>query len=572
MTPAEGGGDNLWKALLHYIDWESRIEDPSFFLHQEGRWDPDQELQEFIRRLKKNPDLQCRFPARAYYVREILGIYFPQRQCDELQKFLNAFRGDSISIVFADAHINSPASMFGHTFLRIYEEERSLYSFIANYSAKVERDPGITYAIKGLTGGYRGFYSVAPFYEKIREYSGIEGRDLWEYELIADPKRLHLLKLHLFELRGVYSNYYFFTKNCSSEVFYLLRILYPDSNLLMETTWTIPVDTIRLLRRRGFVRRVRFTPSLLKELETFSEYLSKEEISEIKKWARGKGSLSLRGKALYYETAGSYVRFLYYRGSLDLESYRKLYLESLRMRARARSERKIKVKKTTPPHLSHGSQRLSIGAGAKKVGGGSSGIYTLSYRPVYHDLLDRPDGFRKGSEIRFSQVDLEYLVPEGSLLLSKWTLIRIVSLEPVKTFYRPISWFVNFGFERGPLKRGGEGGFLSLRSGGGYTVSLGGAGFSILAEARARTYSTESFSGGGGLKGVLLYQGKVFSLLASLFYGGFAAGKDKGTYLSAKTGISLHPFRNYSLRIEAESSGFARQDWQRIIGSFHLYF
>ena len=522
--------------------------------------------------MKRNPDLQCRFPARAYYVKRFLGIDFESRSCKELTKFLSALRGEKISIVFADAHINSPASMFGHTFLRIYGKERSLYSFIANYSAKVERDPGITYAIKGLTGGYRGFYSVAPFYEKIREYLGIEGRDLWEYELTADPERLYLLKLHLFELRGIYSNYYFFTKNCSSEVFYLLRILYPDVNLSIETTWTIPVDTIRILLRKGFVRKVRFTPSLLRELDISSKHLSEDEISEIKDWAKGKASLSSRRDALYYETAGNYARFLYYRGSLDLESYRKLYLESLRMRARAVSDRKVDVNRPTPPHLSHGPQRLSIGAGAKRVGAEVTGIYTLSYRPVYHDLLDRPEGYRKGSEIRFSQVDLEYHPSDNSLFLSKWIIIRIVSLEPVRTFYRPISWFVNFGFEGGPLKSGKKGGFLSLKSGGGYTIPLGGVGFSVLAEARARAYSTESLSGGGGMKGVLLYQGKVFSLLASLFYGGFAAGKDRGTYLSAKTGISLHPFRNYSLRIEAESSGFGRQDWQRIIGSFHLYF
>ena len=283
-------------------------------------------------------------------------------------------------------------------------------------------------------------------------------------------------------------------------------------------------------------------------------------------------SLNSQRGALYYETAGSYVRFLYYRGSLDLESYRKLYLESLRMRARAGSDKRVEIKKNTPPHLSHGSQRLSIGGGAKRGTEGIYGIYTLSYRPVYHDLLDRPDGYRWGSEIRFSQVDLEYQPSDGSLFLSRWTLIRIVSLEPVRTFYRPISWFVNFGFERGPLKSGKEGGFLSLRSGGGYTISLGRIGFSVLAEARTRAYSTESFSGGAGLKGVLLYQGKVFSFLTSLFYGGFVAGMDRGTYLAGKTGISLHPFRNYSFRVEVEFAGYGEPVWQRILSSFHLYF
>jgi len=572
MTPAFGGGDNLWEALLHYVEGESRIEDPSFFLHPEGRTHPEKEIGEFLRLVKEDPSISCRFPARAYYVKKFLGMALEETPCPELDRFLDAVRGDRISIVFADAHINSPASMFGHTFLRIFEEEGSLYSFIANYSAKVERDPGLTYAIKGLTGGYRGYFSVAPFYEKIREYAGIEGRDLWEYELEVDPELLHLLKLHLFELREIYSNYYFFTKNCSSEVFYLLRILYPEENLTLKTSWTVPVDTLKFLKERGLIKGERYSPSLLRQIDSGAERLRDDEVDEIKGWVQKGKALGEAKSGLYYETAGNYVRFLFYRGSLDQKRYRKLYLQSLRMRRMAGKGGKVEVKKPPSPLSTHSSQRLSFGGGIRDSGGDPQFVYLLSYRPVYHDLLDRPNGFRRGSEIRFSQVDLEYSPGQGVLNLKRWILIRILSLEPVKAFYRPVSWFVNLSYERQPGKEGDEVGFAALRSGGGYTLSLLGLNLSFLAEARSRAYSTSSGSLGGGVRTVLLVQGGILSAIASLSYGGFLLGPDRGDYLLARSGLSLHPFRNYSFRVLWEGYGPDLRNRYSLTATINLYF
>ena len=74
-------------------------------------------------------------------------------------------------MVFASAHMSAPASMFGHTFLRVDSAyESPLLSYAVNYAATINRsDGGIAYAFKGIFGFYPGYYSILPYYEKVRE-------------------------------------------------------------------------------------------------------------------------------------------------------------------------------------------------------------------------------------------------------------------------------------------------------------------------------------------------------------------------------------------------------------------
>ena len=64
-------------------------------------------------------------------------------------------------MVFPTAHINSPASMYGHTFLRVSsDEETPLISNAINYAAKTTDTNGFIFAYKGLFGEYEGRYSI----------------------------------------------------------------------------------------------------------------------------------------------------------------------------------------------------------------------------------------------------------------------------------------------------------------------------------------------------------------------------------------------------------------------------
>jgi hypothetical protein len=59
----------------------------------------------------------------------------------------------SVTLVFSSAHINSPASMFGYTFLRIDSSyESKMLSYAVNYAAGADPDKenGMVFAVKGL--------------------------------------------------------------------------------------------------------------------------------------------------------------------------------------------------------------------------------------------------------------------------------------------------------------------------------------------------------------------------------------------------------------------------------------
>ena len=62
-----------------------------------------------------------------------------------------------------------------------------------------------------------------PFYLKTQGYSNLESRDLWDYDLDLTPAQIAFLLKHAWEMGSTYSDYYFFTKNCSYQLLTLLE-------------------------------------------------------------------------------------------------------------------------------------------------------------------------------------------------------------------------------------------------------------------------------------------------------------------------------------------------------------
>jgi len=572
ITPAIGGGltefqKRLWYLLIHFKGDESTIDDPRFFLHKEGKKYPLKELQATVEKIKRNPRLRCKFPARAFFIEHYLKIDLPEEKCPQLEKFLSELEGSRISLVFADSHINSPASMFGHTFIRIFKREGDLYSYIVNYAAHVDDPAGLLYAFKGIFGFYRGYYSVAPFYSKIKEYSGIEGRDLWEYELKIDKEHLYLLKLHLWELKKVYAYYYFFNENCSTEVFFLLNFTDPSEKLELTTPWTVPTDTIKALIKSGRVVSVRYEPSLLTKLKARERFLKKEDIILLKNWIRGKSDIPENRDTTFYEFAADYLRFLYYGSVIDLKTYRGKYLKVLRIRSRKPESKGKLVFKKEKPHLSHNPQRFSLSIGYRK-----EGYFTeLAYRPVYHDLLDRSYGYKKNAEIIFSEIALRFFQKEKDLELSRWKFIRIVSLEPILSFYKPISWKVDFGLYRTLTTNGSEELSLLINTGGGYTLGFDVLSVFILPDIK--------LTGGEGFYGTavgteigILSQNEFFSLLFSVSAGRYLLGFDKEKYLYLKGGLNIPFLKDLAFRTEGGYKRLGDKKSSELRISFLLYF
>src|SRR5207245_2052930 len=133
---------------------------------------------------------QCAFVARYHWLKSALGIddrRLPPRECHRFKEWLNALSPQSVTLIFPSAFMNNPSSMFGHTLLRIDQkgqtEQTRILAYTINYAADVPPDEGVLFAVRGIFGSYRGYFSTIPYYLKVQEYRDIENRDIWEYRL-----------------------------------------------------------------------------------------------------------------------------------------------------------------------------------------------------------------------------------------------------------------------------------------------------------------------------------------------------------------------------------------------------
>ena len=501
--------DNYWRVLLHYkperSGFESLIDDPSFFLSPYGKTDPKAELKATVREVfqsdkKDDEHPKCRFVARYEWLRDKLNIdeaTFAAVNCKEYNNMINnIIHPKSLVLVFPASYMNNPASMFGHTLLRIdglYQSK--LLSYAANYAALAEDEPGFFYVFKGLFGHYKGYFKVFPYYERVAEYNDIEQRDMWEYSLNFSEDEVKRMFMHLWELKDIYSYYYFFYENCSYNLLFLLEAARPSLQLTDNIKpWVIPVDTIRIVKDSGVTENIEFRPakatkirhiaSLLEENhqklalkianqalepenihsdETYTNLRSKEDYENPPVSPFSKGGLQYppfskggqegfeykspgdTDKIKILDLATETVQYKYNNRELTQDAYSKLFLAILRERSKlgAPEESSYNTQIPTPPEDGHLSNRLSLGLGIQD----DILFQEIQLRPAYHSLTDPDQGYVEGSQIVFADTTLRYY-NDGRIRLESFDMIDISSFSPRSNFFQPLSWKIKTGFSR----------------------------------------------------------------------------------------------------------------------------
>jgi len=476
-----------WLILLHYKNGVSEIDDKSFFLSKEGKKDPYKELLATIKAFEnysKDDDNHpiCKFPARYVFLKKHIDLKPKVKPtCKELNKFLEEVEPDSFYVVFSDAYINSPASMYGHTFLKISPPNKSdLLGYAVNYAARANINEGVKYYIKGIFGYYKGYFTIFPYYHKIHEYSYLESRDLWVYKLNLPKEKVRYLTLHIWELKDKYAYYYFFNKNCSYHLLHIINLAYPEYNFPKEFNyWTIPIDTVRSLEKKGLIEKVKYRPSATNSIKAFVQQnkdLTEEDIETAKKIAKFeinpqkflKSNLPAEKKAKILELAKHF--FIYYsiKGKMPQKEYKDRLLKLLSARSKVRYRFKTKtVIKKTPPHKGHKSSLISIGGGIEE----DDSYISFLYRTAYHSLTDKPDGYIFGSEILFPYIELRYFPTLNKGILQEFNILKIRSYAIRDNIFEPISWNVYATVKREWFEKDSRNHFFKL--GGGTGLSYG---------------------------------------------------------------------------------------------------
>lgn len=529
-----------WEVLLHYrpvgAARESLVDDLRFFLAKEGKTDPAAELAATIAGIfapaeqgDKHP--QCLFPARTAWLGKELGFedaHLPHPVCGKLNETMKAIDPRSAVLVFPSAHNNGPASMFGHTLIKVGSSFKSeLLSQAVNYAAHATDTNGLLYAFKGIFGFYPGYYSILPYYEKLKEYGDLEHRDVWEYQLALTPAEVRQMVLHIWELQDIRSEYFFFDENCSFNLLFLLEAARPDLRLAEEywersAFWVIPADTIATVRRAGIIERVNYRPAQSTRIQHRASLLSdgNQELAyriAMKRISSDDAALALlplEEKRQTFDLAAEYLQFRYSRQDLPQEQFQAQFLPILKARS-ALGQGELdagKVPEPPQPEAGHLPAKFSLGGGERH----GEGFLQVAWQPAYHDLMDAEAGYTKGAQINFMSVSGRYFPRHGRVVLQSLRPVDIVSISPRNRFFQPVSWKVNGGLDRKILADGGDRLIFRLNTGGGvaWETALLGIFYGFVEADLNITdrFRNKAAVGGGGTVGTLWHPASRWSI------------------------------------------------------------
>lgn len=453
-----------WNLLLHMEDGVSQIDDERFFLSSDGKTNAKNELNATIEALFNEKTFDdnstaCRFPARKAWLQEELNIEkFPNVNCAEYNRVLERLSPKSVTLVFPSAHINSPASMFGHTFLRINSAYNSkLLSYAVNYAADANPDNenAAIFAIKGLFGGYYGKYSLLPYYDKLKEYRDSEQRDIWEYDLDLNEKEVLKMFEHIWELNETLSDYYFFTENCSYNMLWFLEVARPNIHLREYFNYqVIPLETVHATKSEGIINNNFYRPSKRTTLLKYEELLYKEHIamslslvdSNISEQSIIENDkIDIQQKRYILEASIELLEYRMSKSKIDKDEYLRKFHAFSKARASLGQGEKLDIKTPPNPIESHQAIKASVGGGIRE----GEKIGFLGLRPAYHDLEDSNYGFLRGTQIEFLNLELSY--SKSKLDVENATIISIVSLAQRSEFFQNLSWRTKLGWDRDSL-------------------------------------------------------------------------------------------------------------------------
>lgn len=465
-----------WQTLLHYrstpdgASVTSDADDPRFFLAPSGKTDPHAELAATLAAFFSTDPVggdpqpaQCAFIARYHWLQTELAFdhrRLPPQPCARFQHWSHELDAAAATLVFASAYLNNPASLFGHTLLRLdrhgQTEATRLLAYTINYAADATHSNILMYAVDGVTGGFTGQFAIQPYYQLVRTYSDLESRDLWEYRLNLNPRQLQRLLEHVWELRGIQFDYYFFRENCAWQLLTLLEAAEPALRLSDEfLLWTLPADTIRWLSQQpGLVETAAARPARTTRINRRYAALTNDE----RRLARRLPNAPTAAAEPEFRRLAPARQALLLDLALDerqRQNSRKVTVSAelppdelayelltTRHRLPVAAEPVALEPYATRPDAGHASRRLGVSLGQRD----GAGFVALTARASYHDLLEPDIGYTSDAQIELLSLALRHYPNQGGLQLDRLTLLDITSLPPLNTLAPRAAWQLHAGW------------------------------------------------------------------------------------------------------------------------------
>lgn len=513
------------KINLYYPTWsgmKSRVDDPSFFMAGNGPRDPQAELAATIQSAydegmaehSRQPKL-CRWVARYQYLhrrmRE-LGFDYLAPHCEGFERWKSGIAREHVSLIFASIYLNSPASMYGHTFLRFDEsklgEFNRLNDITVGYTVNSGGDFGPLFLVRSLTGSFPGNFVSVPYFMKTREYADLENRDLWEYQTDFSPDEIDRMHAFIWQHSFTYMNYYFFDDNCALMLLAVLEAGRPTLNLIEESKpWFIPLDGVKAIQRAGIVARKHFRPSQYSTLEANfrrAQPLVQEEAIELAQSMEIRRIPQKRNAQERAEVLDLAMGVLEYQRNQkhtaeEASPYNYFQLELSRVRSRIDVATRYDpaAEPTENPEEGHDSFRTGLIIG--RIGNHNYG--QLNLRGGYHDGLDPHSGFVPGASSKIG--DLYLRLQSRSIRFERLDLFDVFLPSERTPWYHPLTVKTNVALRRELQRDGGmstNGLRIELGAGEGYRLGAHNQVY-LLADSVTRFSDGDSMVAVGPLAG-----------------------------------------------------------------------
>ncbi len=436
--------DPYWHKLLHYrtsvFGVKSEIDAEKFFLSPKGKSQPEEELRATIDQAKTQTTV-CQFPARYKWLNEkgVTNVQF--ELCQNYLEWKKGLNAQGLSLIFASYYPENPASAFGHLFLKVNQDplgKNSQLDYVINFAAMTEQDGGLMYAMKGLLGGYKGFYSIEKYYQKIQEYEFVEARDLWEYPLNLNSDEINRVINHLWELTySAYFDYYFLDENCSYQLLKLLELANDKKLEGFLSFYQIPEENLhQVVDPTGLKVPANVRVSLYKQTITKIEQLSSNDKKIFHQTLKGKTVVKEIQSPAILDALSSYLQFKQFQKRELSENDKKLKHQILVQLSKQESPEVTLTKLPHSPLLGHRSARVALGAGTYK----QDNFATFKGRLTFHDMMDDDRGFLTNSSLNLMTVDTRYYEKSRRFKLNELLLLETQVLSPFTLLSSKPSW------------------------------------------------------------------------------------------------------------------------------------
>jgi len=443
-----------WLNLIHYRKTllgktYSIVQGNEFFLSPEGKTSPEKELEATLKKFfdgspQDKQKYQCQFLARRDFLIEELGIDKENlASCPEFDSWISKLGSQKVSLIFATGSLKEAASSFGHVFLKLKnpknEGTTDLLNYGINYAARTKDVTGALYILYGLFGYFPGTYGMAPFHHLIKQYTNMEGRDLWEYELNLSKKEVDHLMKHMLELEHGFFDYYFLDDNCALMIAQALDVARPGLHVSrLKKPWSLPLETVKNVVKANIVTSKKYRASLQTEFDFSYQNLNLKDKLALRSVVSHQTNADLStASSLVLDAAQNYFSL---KGSTDFDKYKNINYK-LSIERSKRSDPPTPPVPTpdmnTSPDYAAGSSMIGVGRLQEKTKVSS----LIKVRAAGHDLLTSPIGVIPFTELEVFSAEIKTR-SKSNFPIKKFTALNILSTRAVSLVEAPLS----FGF------------------------------------------------------------------------------------------------------------------------------